>query len=330
MTQNVQYIPLRRRPEVSPLSCAIVIPIYNEEDSVLDTLHRLKRVISRVDEWVFEVVCIDDGSTDRTPALLASVPGIRVITHQVNRGYGAALRTGLDACTQEWVFITDADGTYPLEDLPRLLDEAGKGADMVVGVRQGRGINIQPFHRAARWTLRKMAHTLSGVMVPDLNSGMRLFRHKLFLEFRNLLPMGFSFTTTLTLAALYNNYKTTYLPISYAARVGHSNIKPVADFLAFTMLLIRIASYFEPLRFFLPLSLSVMLFGFAKGTIDFVRLGAIGSLAIITLLMGVQIFITGILAEVIVRRSTPPWRPEVPQGRALRDTIESEDVVVHQ
>jgi len=293
-------------------SCAIVIPVYNEEDSIAETIHRLQEITSKIGNWKFDFLCVDDGSSDNTSKILESIEGITVITHHVNRGYGAALRTGLDTCTHDWIFITDADSTYPIEDLPQLTAKAEEGADMVVGARFGEGIQAKPFHRLARWLLRKMAHSLSGVMVPDLNSGMRMFRRQLYAEFRNILPMGFSFTTTITLAALYSNYRTIYVPIRYFKRIGKSNIKPISDFLSFTLLIVRIATYFEPLRFFLPSALTIMALGILKGSIDFIHLGAIGSLAVIMLLMGVQVFITGILAEVIVKRSSAIWRNPVP------------------
>lgn len=287
----------------TPNRCAIIVPVYNEERVIADTVDRLKRITASIPSWEFEITCVNDGSSDRSGELLAGIDGIRVLTHEVNRGYGAALRTGLDSCRSEWVFIVDADATYPLEDLGRLLEYVQEGADMVVGARRGEGIDLKPFHRVARWILRKMAHALTGTMVPDLNSGMRVFRYRLYREFRSILPLGFSFTTTITLASLYSNYRLKFVPIDYARRVGDSSIRPVRDFFSFIMLIVRIASYFEPLRFFLPLAFAIIGLGFVKGLIDFVRLGAIGALAVIMLLMGVQVFITGILAEVIVRRS---------------------------
>lgn len=295
-------------------TCSIVVPVYNEEKVIGETLTRLLSTIDKIPNWKFEIICVNDGSADKSGDILATFKTLRVFTHEVNRGYGAALRTGLKHCNCEWVFIVDADATYPIEDLPRLLAEAERGADMVVGAREGIGINLSPFRRMARWILRKMAHALTGVMVPDLNSGMRVFRLSLFHEFSSLLPLGFSFTTTITLAALYTNYQTRYVPINYERRVGKSNIRPVRDFFAFLMLILRIASYFEPLRFFLPLAFGMMGAGFLKGSIDFFRLGAIGSLAAIVFLMGVQVFVLGLLAEVVVRRS-----PSYSEQRALAD-----------
>jgi glycosyltransferase involved in cell wall biosynthesis len=283
-------------------SCGIIIPVYNEEQAIAETIERIKQVICNITDWQFEIICVNDGSSDNTANVLSRVPAIQVLTHKVNRGYGAALRTGLNYCKHEWVFIVDADATYPIEDLGLLLEEVKKGADMVVGARQGLGITLSPFRRFARWVLRKMAYIVTGVMVPDLNSGMRVFHHRLYREFKGLLPMGFSFTTTLTLAALYMNYQTKYIPINYTQRVGHSNIRPFKDFFAFIMLIVRIASYFEPLRFFLPLAFFFMAVGFLKALRDFLLLGAIGDLAATIFLVGVEVFIAGILADVIVRR----------------------------
>ncbi len=295
----------------SKQSCAIIIPVFNEEGAIRDTVMRLQRIATTLAEWQFEIICVNDASTDSTAAILNEIKGITVLTHTLNRGYGGALRTGLNHASAEWVFIVDADATYPIEELGQLLSEIDNGADMVVGARKGIGITASPFHRIARWILRKMTHILTGTMVPDLNSGMRVFRHRLYREFKTLLPLGFSFTTTLTMASLYSNYKIIYVPITYAPRLGKSNIKPVRDFFGFTMLIIRIASYFEPLRFFLPLAFGVMLIGFLKGSRDFIILGQIGPLAVIVFLMGVQIFLTGIIAEVIVRRASSSTETEI-------------------
>src|SRR5581483_11393424 len=278
-------------------TCAIVIPVYNEERAIADTVKRLQLVCQRLPRYRFEIICINDGSSDRTGEILEGLSGITVLTHDVNRGYGAALRTGLDYCRQDWVFIADADGTYPLEELVRLLESAEAGADMVVGARQGRSTMGHPLRRFARWLLRKMVHGLTRVMVPDLNSGMRVFRRSLYTEFRHLLPMGFSFTTTLTVASLYAGYRVRYIPVRYDHRIGRSNIKPVKDFFGFVMLIVRLASYFEPLRFFLPASLVV----FALGVLRAIR---------------------DVIADVIVRRfQIVPTAPQRPAARESTSTM---------
>jgi hypothetical protein len=174
--------------------------------------------------------------------------------------------------------------------------------DMVVASRAGQGITSGPFRRLARWLLRKMVHGLTGTMVPDLNSGMRIFRRSLYLEFRHLLPLGFSFTTTLTVASLYSGHKIRYIPVQYERRIGRSNIKPVRDFLGFVMLIVRLASYFDPLKFFLPLALGFLCLGILRGIRDVIVTNAIGGFALILFFVALQIFVLGVIADVIVRR----------------------------
>ena len=291
-------------------SCAIIVPVFNEELAVADTVRRIQDICSRVSGYDFEIICIDDGSSDGSGRILAALPGITVLGHPVNRGYGAALRTGLDYCTQDWVFITDADGTYPLEDLVHLLERAESGVDMVVGSRAGAGISLSPFRRLARWILRKMVHGLTGVMVPDLNSGMRIFRRSLFAEFRHLLPLGFSFTTTLTVASLYSGRRVEYIPVHYQRRVGRSNIKPVKDFIGFVILIVRLASYFEPLRFFLPVSFALFALGILRAVRDVIVVNQFGALSVILFLTAFQIFAFGVIADVVVRRFQTPQNTE--------------------
>lgn len=302
----------RSSADPAPAGCAIIIPVYNEERAVGDTVTRIQEICRRISGYAFEIICVDDGSTDGSGAILAGLKDITVLTHAVNRGYGAALRTGLDYCTQEWVFITDADGTYPLEDLASLLRRAQLGCDMVVGNRGGAGISRSPFRQAARWILRKMVHGLTGVMVPDLNSGMRVFRRSLYTEFRHLLPLGFSFTTTLTVASLYSGRRVEYIPVTYERRIGRSNIKPVKDFLGFVMLIVRLASYFEPLRFFLPASFALLAVGVLRAVRDVIVVNQFGALSVILILTSFQIFAFGVIADVIVRRFqvvSPEQRP---------------------
>ena len=297
-------------------SCAIIIPVYNEERAIADTVKRLLTICGQLTDYDFTIICINDGSSDRSGTILAELRGITVLQHDVNRGYGAALRTGLDYCTQDWVFITDADGTYPLEDLMQLIRAAEAGFDMVVGSREGKGIEQNPLRRLARWTLRKMVRWLTGVMVPDLNSGMRLFRKSLFTEFRHLLPLGFSFTTTLTVASLYAGRRVRYVPVRYERRIGRSNIRPVRDFVGFVMLIVRLASYFEPLRFFVPISLAVFGVGVLRAIRDIIVVNQFGAMAVILFLTSFQIFALGVIADVIVRHfQIVPTRPQRPVAR---------------
>lgn len=283
-------------------SLAFVLPVHNEEGAIHSTLGRIRNAIPPNLRALSQIVVVDDGSTDSTPEILDKMGGITVLTHDSNAGYGAALKTGLDYVSSDWVAIVDADGTYPIESFPELLDAATKGKDMVVGARRGLGISRDPFKRVARWCLRRLVFALTGVSVPDLNSGMRVFRRSLYLEFKHLLPTGFSFTTTLTVASLYCGYRVQYLPVEYFARKGKSHIKAHRDFINFLMLIVRMASYFDPLRFFIPLSIAIAAIGVLKGIRDIFLLDYIGSLSVMMILSALQVLLTGILADVIVRR----------------------------
>jgi len=284
-------------------TCAIVIPIYNEADVIAETLKDVRGLVGALPDWSFEIVCVNDGSADDTARVLKAESGITVLNHHINRGYGAALRTGLDACRQEWIAIVDADGTYPIPDLVRMLQSVTDETHMVVGARRGAGISVSPHKRLARWVLRKMVHALTGVMVPDLNSGMRVFRRALYLEFAHLLPMGFSFTTTLTVSSLYRGFRIDYTPIDYMKRKGKSHIRPLQDFVNFTILIVRLASYFEPLRFFVPLSMIIFALGILRAIRDVIITNAFGTASEVMLLLSLQVFLTGVIADVVVRRS---------------------------
>ena len=299
-------------------SCAIIVPVYNETRAIANTVKRIQAICKQVPGYDFEIICVNDGSSDDSGEILAGLQGITVLAHEVNRGYGAALRTGLDYCSQDWIFITDADGTYPLEDFVDLLKCAESGFDMVVGSREGAGIVGKPLRRLARWILREMVHGLTGVMVPDLNSGMRVFKKSLYTELRHLLPLGFSFTTTLTVASLYGGHKVRYVPVRYQHRIGRSNIRPVKDFFGFVILIIRLASYFEPLRFFLPASLVVFGLGVLRAIRDIIVINQFGAVSLILFLTSFQIFAFGVIADVIVRRFQIV--PTAPQRPTTRDT----------
>ena len=152
------------------------------------------------------------------------------------------------------VVITDSDGTYPNDRIPELAAMMTDW-DMVVGARTGDEVRVPLVRRPAKWALNMLANVLVETRIPDLNSGLRVFRREVVLRFLPILPNGFSFTTTITLAMLSEGYRVTFVPIDYYARQGRSKIRPVYDTLNFLQLIVRTVLYFNPLRVFLPLSL---------------------------------------------------------------------------
>jgi glycosyltransferase involved in cell wall biosynthesis len=206
-----------RADRLSAHGVTVVVPVYNEERAVEGVLERL----SKVDLGApVELLAINDGSRDRTGEKLAELvlrlPNLRVVTHRSNMGYGAALKTGFVHAKHQIVVITDADGTYPEDRIRDLLDCIDDGAEMAVGARLGENVSIPLLRRPPKWVLRKLASFLAGTEIPDLNSGLRAFRRELVLAYRPILPQGFSFTTTITLAALTNAHRVDYIEVDYA------------------------------------------------------------------------------------------------------------------
>ncbi|MBI2133597.1 glycosyltransferase family 2 protein [Candidatus Woesearchaeota archaeon] len=274
---------------------SILIPVFNEEKSVARTIERIKKTMGRQQH---EIIVINDGSTDNTGDIIRGITGIKAINHPYNIGYGASLKTGLKNAKGDWVLITDADGTYPIESIPELLKHKDD-YDMVVGARKGE--NIPFMRKPAKAIIGFLANTLTGRKIPDLNSGFRVFRKDVAMQFYNLYPSRFSFTITITLACFTNGYTVKYIPIEYSKREGKSSISPIRDFIGFMMLIVRIMTYFDPLKFFLPPSIILMGSGLAFGIYEFATIRNIAELPVILVLAGLQIGLLGLLADLITK-----------------------------
>jgi glycosyltransferase involved in cell wall biosynthesis len=263
---------------------SVIIPAYREVAHVASQVESVQRVMERIG-WPYEIIVVDDGSADGT-AEAAAATGVRVLRKARNGGYGAALKTGIRAARHEWILITDADGTYPTEAIPELLALAETNT-MVVGARTGETVRIPLVRRPAKWFLTKLASYLAGQRIPDLNSGLRLMRRSLVQRYEHLLPAGFSFTTTITLAATCNGHPVTYVPINYMARLGESKIRPRHAY-DFTILILRTIVFFNPLKVFIPLGSALALVGALKFVYDIWKdnlsettlLGALGALIV--------------------------------------------------
>lgn len=244
--------------ETSPqTSISVVVPAYNEEESVGSQVEAITSTLSSR-RIVHEVIVVDDGSQDRT-AERAFHRGARVVRHPENKGYGAALKTGILAAHYETIVIIDADGTYPVDQIHDLVAQL-QTADMVVGARIGQKVHIPVIRRPAKWVLGWLAARIAGQRIPDLNSGMRAFRREVITQYFSVLSDRFSFTTTATLALLGDGYRIVYKPIDYYRRVGKSKIRP-RHFMDFTMLVLKMAMLFQPLKVFVPLASLCALIG---------------------------------------------------------------------
>ena len=281
---------------MEPIS--IVIPAYNEASAIADTVREIKRVLSesRIEG---EIVIVDDGSTDNTSESAAQTDA-RLIRHPQNKGYGASLKTGIRQAQNDIIVIIDADGTYPIDAIPRLAEKMSE-YDMVVGARTGTTVQVPMLRRPAKWLLNRLANYLSGVEIPDLNSGLRAFRRSVAIGFFRLLPAGFSFTTSITLAMLTNDYNVLYIPVNYYKRVGKSKIRPVQDTINFFSLVVRMVLSYRPLRIFIPMISALGVVSLAKAVYDINAYNwhfATSTVILITLTF--QIIVLGLIADLVV------------------------------
>ena len=299
-----QAIPVQTPGLVPDL--AVILPAFNEAQGIQETLNRLRQVLSDF-PFSSEILVIDDGSTDGT-GQKAEQAGVRVMTHAWNRGYGAALKTGILATRAPAVMIMDADATYEPDALPRLYARLDRAA-MVVGTRWLRSEGVSWIRRLPKWFLNRFASYLVGRRIPDLNSGQRIMRRDAVLRYMHLCPSGFSFTSTITLALLANGYNVNYEPIEYLKRAGKSKIR-ASHFASFILLVVRAMVLFNPLKVFLPLGAFVFLVGIAK-LIEDIYLWNLSETAVMAFLSSMTIWAVGLLADMISRlQMQPPWRPE--------------------
>jgi glycosyltransferase involved in cell wall biosynthesis len=303
---------MRATAAVESQPVSVIFPVFNEEGAVAAEIQNIRQVLQSRG-IAHELIVVDDGSGDRSGERAAAA-GATVITHVENRGYGAAIKTGMAAAHYDTIVITDADGTYPADQIPELLAQL-KTADMVVGARTGDDVHIPLVRRPAKWVLTWVATRVAGRTIPDLNSGLRAFRRECAQQYHSILSNRFSFTSTITLALLADDYRVVYHPISYHKRIGKSKITPW-HFMDFLMLVLRLAVLFQPLRVFLPLALAFGGLGVLKTIYDifalFPRTSASGwaifylpvvsTTAMIFLLIGFQLLVVGLVADAVLRR----------------------------
>ncbi len=295
MTERASPIEQVVDDELASLTRAVsvVIPAYNEAAHVAEQVRAVDEVMQQ-SGWEYEIIVVDDGSRDGT-AEAASAAGIgRVVRRTQNRGYGAALKLGVKLARHDWILITDADGTYPVESIPALLAEADANA-MVVGARTGKTVQVPLARRPAKWFLNRLASYLAGRHLPDINSGLRLMRKSLIQRYEHLLPDGFSFTTTITLSAACNAHPLTYVPINYLARLGESKIRPRHAY-DFTLLIVRTMVFFNPLKVFLPLGAVLGVAGLVKFAYD-VTVDNLSETAVLGFLGALIVWAVGLLAD---------------------------------
>ena len=289
----------------------MVLPAYNEEEALGPEIDKIRKVLDEA-KIQYEIIVVNDGSTDRT-AEVAKSKNVRIVSHKKNRGNGAARKSGLLSATYDLVLNTDADGTYPAEQIPdmiRIMEE--ENSDMVVGARIKESGTVSWIRLPAKLFIRKLASYLSKVKIPDLNSGLRIYRKSEVLKYFHMLPDSHSWVSTIILAFLCNNHRVDFVPVDYFPRSGgKSSFHPIKDTYNYLSLVIRTVMYFNPLRIFLPLTAMVFFIGSVKIIYDWIFYRFIGGVDVTLMLSGLLILVAGLLADLIVtvhRKTDAPMK----------------------
>ncbi|MFC2010277.1 glycosyltransferase family 2 protein [Chloroflexota bacterium] len=273
----------------------IIIPAYNEERGIGQVVDKVKDAMANTG-INHEVIVVDDGSTDETAAIIRT-KDVRLLQHPYNKGYGAALKTGVKNAKGDIVLFIDADAQQNADDIPRLLKPMEQ-YDMVVGQRT-RGSKIPLLRRLGKFILRSLANYLAGRKIPDLNSGFRAVKKEIVMKYIGILPDSFSFTTTITLALIKESYNLKYIPIKTSERVGTSKIRLFRDGFRFIMLILRTIVLFDPMKVFLPVSAILFVVGFAYLLYGLILYLNVSDTSILLIISSLIVFFFGLLADQI-------------------------------
>jgi glycosyltransferase involved in cell wall biosynthesis len=291
-------------PTSSGIDVSIVVPVFNESGHLREEIDRIRAAMDR-SSYRYEIIVVDDGSTDGSGDELAAIAGIRLIRLVGNRGSGTARRYGSTVAIGEVVVWTDADMTYPNDRIPELVESLA-GFDQVVGARRTEEGTLKLIRRPAKWLIRRLASYLAGVPILDLNSGFRAYRRAVGAQFHHLLPRGFSCVTTLTMTFLTSGYSVGYVPIDYAARRGKSKFHWWRDTRRFLLQVVRMTLSYEPLRVFGPAATVLGLVGIAKLGYDLVDKNLrVGTNTLVVLGVAAVLALIGLLADLLVQLTRP-------------------------
>ena len=279
---------------------SVCIPVYNERLALRETVVELIEAMEAV-PYSYEILLVDDGSTDDCFQDVRDLD-VRIIRHKRNLGGGVARVTGIRFAKGDLILQSDADGTYPVDEVGAML-EAMKGADMVIAARRRESATDWRYARILmKWCLKKFATLLSGVEIPDLNSGMRVYKKELAAQYVYLYPKGHSIMSTMTLAFLSDGLKVAFVPIDYRVRKGKSSFHPVRDTYNYMATIIRTVTYFDPLRVMMPLMLTLFASAIGFSIRDIVLLD-VGDATPMLWAAGLLIFAIGILSDQLARLS---------------------------
>ncbi|MFV5499187.1 glycosyltransferase family 2 protein [Acinetobacter towneri] len=274
------------------MKISIVLPAKNESAAIGQTLAQIQQL-----QLAHEIIVVNDGSTDQTKQV-AETAGAKVVTHPYSKGNGAAIKTGARTATGDIIVFMDADGQHDPHDIPRLIEKIEQGYDLVVGARQ-KGSQASVGRGIANALYNNLATYMTEQKVEDLTSGFRAVRADKFREFLYLLPNGFSYPTTSTMAFFRAGYSVTYVPIHAAKRIGKSHIQPLKDGIRFFLIIFKIATLFSPLKMFLPIAILLFMIGTGWYGYTLWDAGRFTNMSALLYTGSVMVFLMGLISEQI-------------------------------
>jgi glycosyltransferase involved in cell wall biosynthesis len=288
------------RGDSGTIDVSIILPVYNEAAHLEREVDRVRAAMD-ASPYSYEIIVVDDGSSDNSAEVAARIPNIRFLHFLQNRGSGSARKAGTYAAKGRVTVWTDVDMTYPNDMIPQLVKELD-GYDQVVGARTTEEGTAKALRVPAKWLIRKLASFLTSTKIPDLNSGFRAFRTDIARQYLNQLPVGFSCVTTITMTFLANGYSVKYVPIEYAKRAGESKFHWYKDTRRYATQVVRMILSYNPLRIFMPVGLTLFAIGFVKLLVDVI--GKDFRVPVNTLLIlfaAFQVIAIGLLADLVTR-----------------------------
>lgn len=228
---------------------SIVIPVYNESESIVDTIHEIKEIFDGQLLYLPEIIVVNDGSVDDTIHQVSSThPEVMIVNNVLNMGYGYSLKRGIEHATNDTIIILDGDGSYPVHQLNKMLDRYFQGLDLVVGARNDFFVEDSFFKSMFRWLLKLIVEFTAGTKIPDVNSGMRIFSKSTIMPYFPYLSNKFSFTTSMTLHFALDSMKVEFIPNGYRKRKGQSKVSIYKDSVRTLQFIIEIIAIKNPLK----------------------------------------------------------------------------------
>ncbi len=277
---------------ITQTTISIILPAKNEGKALADLLPELQQQHPEV-----EIIVVDDGSTDNTAEICKQV-GVVHLLHPYSKGNGAAIKSGASAASGEYLVMMDADGQHPVSAITPLIEKLNEGFDMVIAARDftsqaslARGI--------ANTIYNKLASLVTGQKIIDLTSGMRAVKAKRFRQFLPLLPNGFSYPSTITMAFFRSGYNVAYLPVSVGSRKGRSHIRPLQDGIRFLLIIFKLTTLYSPLKIFFPIALLQALTGLGYYTYTYLSDGRFTNMGVTLIVSAITVFLIGLVSEQI-------------------------------